>query len=105
MLYLKDKLNDVLRETKIINKEIKSISDETSMEINPGWMKDVTFNVVTCNSDIQEYIDSRKDEPPSDNRSIRPRINVAIAKMAKVTLRSNEMRTNMWNMYKKACLI
>ena len=48
-----------------------SMSDETSIEIDPGWMEDVTFNVDTCNSDIQEYIDSRKNEPPSDNRSIR----------------------------------
>ena len=48
-----------------------SMSDETSIEIAPRWMKDVTFNVGTCNSDMQEYIDSKKDEPPSDNRSIR----------------------------------
>ena len=33
-------------------------------------MEDVTFNLDTCNSDIQEHIDPRKDEPPSDNRSI-----------------------------------
>ena len=34
-------------------------------------MEDVTFNVDTCNSGIQEYVDSRRDEPPSDNRSTR----------------------------------
>ena len=45
--------------------------DEASIETDPGWMEDVTFNVDTCNSDIQEYIDSTKNEPPSDNRSIR----------------------------------
>ena len=48
-----------------------SMPDEASIETDAGWMKDVTFNVDTCNSDIQEYIDSRKDEPPSNNRSIR----------------------------------
>ena len=69
--YLKDKLNDVLRETEIINEKMISMSDEASIETDPGWMEDVTFNVDTCNSDIQEYIDSRKDKPPSDNRSIR----------------------------------
>ena len=71
ILYLKDKLNDVLRETEIINEEMVSMSDEVRVETDPGWMKDVTFNVDTCNSDIQEYIDSRKDESPSNNRSIR----------------------------------
>ena len=71
ILYLKDKLNDALRETEIINKELISMSDEVSIETDPGWMEDVTFNVDTCHSDIQEYIDSRKDESPSDNRSIR----------------------------------
>ena len=48
-----------------------SMSDEASIETDPGWMEDVRFNVDTCISDIEEYIDSRKDEPPSDNRSIR----------------------------------
>ena len=67
ILYLKDKLNDVFRETEIINEEMISMSDET----DPGWMKDVTFNVDTCNSDVQVYIDSRKDDLLSDNRSIR----------------------------------
>ena len=47
------------------------MSDEVSIKTDPDWMEDVTFNVDTCNSDIQEYIDSRKDEPPSDNGSIR----------------------------------
>ena len=46
------------------------MSDETSIEIDSGWMEDVTFNVDTCNSAIQEYIDSRKYEPSSDNKSI-----------------------------------
>ena len=47
------------------------MSDGVSIETDPGWMEDVTFNVDTCNSDIQEYIDSRKDELPPDNISIR----------------------------------
>ena len=34
-------------------------------------MGDVTLNADTCNSNIQENVDYRKDEPPSDNRSIR----------------------------------
>ena len=71
ILYPKVKLNEVLRETEIINEEMISMSDETSIEIAPRWMKDVTFNVGTCNSDMQEYIDSKKDKPPSDNRYIR----------------------------------
>ena len=58
-------------EKQIINEQMISMADEASIETNPGWIEDVTFHVDTCNSDIQEYIDSRKDEPPSDNRSIR----------------------------------
>ena len=42
-----------------------------SIETDSGWMEDVTFNFDTFHSDIQEYIDSRKDEQPSDNISIR----------------------------------
>ena len=34
-------------------------------------MEDVTLNVDTSNSDIQEYIDSKTDKPHSDNKSIR----------------------------------
>ena len=68
ILYLKDTLDGVLRETEIINKEIKSMSDENNIEIDPGWMEDVTFNVDTCNSDIQEYTHPRKDEPPPDKQ-------------------------------------
>ena len=71
ILCLKDKLNDILRETEIINEEMISMPDETSIGTDPAWMEDVTFNVDTCNSNIQEYIDFRKDKPPSDNRSIR----------------------------------
>ena len=70
ILFLKDKLNDIFRETEIINEKMISMSDEASIETDPGWMEDVTFNVDTCNSDIQKHMDSRKDEPPSDNRFI-----------------------------------
>ena len=69
-LYLRHKLNDVIRETEIINEEMISMSDEPSIETDPRRMEDVTFNVDTCNSDIQRYIDFTKDEPPSYNRSI-----------------------------------
>ena len=55
ILYVKDKLNDVLRETEIINEKMicmfESMFDEASIEIDPGWMEDVMFNVDTCNSD------------------------------------------------------
>lgn len=34
-------------------------------------MGDVTLNADTCNSNIQENVDYRRDEPPSDNWSIR----------------------------------
>ena len=34
-------------------------------------MEDVTLNVDNCNRDAQEYIDSRENKPPSDNRPIR----------------------------------
>ena len=35
-LHLKDNLNDVLRETEIINEEMISVSDEASTETDPG---------------------------------------------------------------------
>ena len=36
ILYLKDKLNDVLRETEIINEKMISMSDEASIETDAG---------------------------------------------------------------------
>ena len=104
MLHLKDKLDDVLRETKIINNKMISMSDEASIETNPGSMEDVTFNVYTCNSDIEEYIDSRTNHTLITDLSGHG-LNVARVKMVKVTLRINEMRTNIWNMYQKTCPI
>ena len=41
IVYPKDKSNDILRETKIINEEMINMSDEASIETDPGWMEDV----------------------------------------------------------------
>lgn len=46
------KISCTQRNREIINKEIISMSDEASIETDPGWMEDVTFNIDTCNSDI-----------------------------------------------------
>ena len=40
--------------------------DEIKQSEDESWIKDVTYNVNTCNSDVKEYLDSRKDEPPSE---------------------------------------
>ena len=40
--------------------------DESRQNEDEGWIKDVTYNVNTCNSYVKEYFDSRKDEPPSE---------------------------------------
>ena len=41
ILYLEDKLNNVLQETEIINEEMISMSDEASIEADLGWMEEV----------------------------------------------------------------
>ena len=68
-------------------------------------MEDVTVNVDTSNSDIQEYIDSRTDKPPPDNKSIRSWIERCQSKDGKSDIENNAMRTNMCNIYKKTCPI
>ena len=37
-------------------------------------LKDITFNVDTCNSEVKEYLESRKDYPLSENRSTMSRL-------------------------------
>ena len=98
-------MNDVLRETEIINEKMISMYDETSIETDPQLMEDLTFNVDTWNSDIQKYIDSTKDKHPLITDLLGHGLKVARVKMVKVTLRINEMRTSIWNMYQKTCPI
>ena len=77
------------------------MSDEVTIEKDPGWMEDLTFNVDTNHSDIPEYIDSRKDEPPLKTDLLGDGLNVARLKMVKVTLRIKGMGTNIWIIYQK----
>ena len=69
--YLKGRLNEVLQEATRIHEHIMELSDGTTkFSEDDGWLEDVTYNVDTCNSDVNEYLESRRDEPPSENRSI-----------------------------------
>lgn len=38
------------------------------------WLEDITFNVDTCDSGVKEYLESRKDDPLSENRSTMSRL-------------------------------
>ena len=65
ILYLKNKLMETLRETEVVNDEMKEIALDENIDFDPGWIEDVIFNIDTCNSCVQEYIDLRKDDSSS----------------------------------------
>ena len=81
------------------------MSDEAKIETDPGWMEDVTLNVDTCNSDIQECIDSRKDEPPSGNRSIRSWIERCQSEDGKSDTENQRNENKYMERDQKTCLI
>ena len=41
---------------------------------NSVWIEDVTFDVDTRSSQVKEYLESRKDNTLSENRSMRHRL-------------------------------
>ena len=43
--------------------------DESNQSEDEGWIEDITY-VDTFSSDVKEYLDLRKDEPPSEVSSV-----------------------------------
>ena len=68
--YLRDKLNEALAGTIKVHEEMMKLLDESNQSEDKGWIEDITYTVDTCNSDVKEYLDSRKDGPPSGVSSV-----------------------------------
>ena len=65
ILYLKGKLDETLKETETVYNEMKKLEENENIEFDPGWIEDVIFSIDTCNSCVEEYLNSRKDDSNS----------------------------------------
>ena len=65
ILYLKGKLDETLKETETVYNEMKKLAENENIEFDPGWIEDVIFSIDTCNSYVEEYLNSRKDDSNS----------------------------------------
>lgn len=53
---------------------MESLNGALTYSEDSVWLEDITFNVDTCNSGVKEYLESRKDDPLSENRSTMSRL-------------------------------
>ena len=44
---------------------MKKLAENENIEFDPGWIEDVIFSIDTCNSCVEEYLNSRKDDSNS----------------------------------------
>ena len=58
ILYVRESLNQVYSELVKENEDLMNLIDEEQFEVD------------TCNSNVQAYLDSRKDDPPSETQSV-----------------------------------
>ena len=68
--YLRDSLNQVYADLIKENEEFMNLNPCIDEENCQEWILEIQFEIDTCNSTVQEYLDSRKDDPPSDTQSI-----------------------------------
>ena len=68
ILYLKGKLDETLKETEVFYNKMKKLAENENIEFDPGWIEDVIFSIDTCNSCLEEYMNSRKDDSNSSAR-------------------------------------
>ena len=67
ILYLRESLNQVYSELVKENEDLMNLIDEENYQ---ECITEMQFEVDTCNSNVQAYLDSRKDDPPSETRSV-----------------------------------
>ena len=66
-MYLKESLNQVYSELVKENEDLMNLIDEENYQ---ECIMEMQFEVDTCNSNVQAYLDSRKDDPPSETQSV-----------------------------------
>ena len=65
ILYLKGKLDETLKETEAVYNEMKELAENENIEFDPEWIEDVIFSIDTCNSCVEKYMNSRKNDSNS----------------------------------------
>ena len=53
------------KEIEAVYNEIKELAESENIEFAPGWKEDVIFTIDTCNSCVEEYMNSRKEDSNS----------------------------------------
>ena len=64
--FLLRSLLDCKQETSVIHEELMELLDETDESFSDQCMEEITFDIDDCSSEVNEYLISRKDDPPSD---------------------------------------
>ena len=67
ILYLRESLNQLYSELVKENEDLMNLIDEENYQ---ECITEMQFEVDTCNSNVQAYLDSRKDDPPSETQSV-----------------------------------
>ena len=62
ILYLKGKLDETLKEAEAVYNEMKGLAENKNKEFDPGWIEEVIFSIDTCDSCVEEDMNSRKDD-------------------------------------------
>ena len=67
--FLHARLMDCERETTDIHEDLMELLEETDESFGDQWIEEITYDIDDCSSDINDYLISRKDDPPSDTMS------------------------------------
>ena len=67
--FLHARLMDCKRETTDIHEDLMELLEETDESFGDQWIEEITYDIDDCSSDINDYLISRKDDPPSDTMS------------------------------------
>ena len=67
--FLHESLIMVKREAENLHVELMQLLPENDENYGDDWVEDISFNVDECSSEINEYLISRRDDPPSDTMS------------------------------------
>ena len=67
--FLHESLIMVKREAENLHVERMQLLPENDENYGDDWVEDISFNVDECSSEINEYLISRRDDPPSDTMS------------------------------------
>ena len=67
--YLKNSLGGILNASVEAHEELMLHIEEGDPDFSDEWIEALSLRVNTCNSDVENHLFGRKDDPPSNLRS------------------------------------